>query len=146
MGENAGWPIELADVRSNAARFKCGHHSGERFRRARRRLFSHLRVQQSRECGRGGAAFAEAVAAPALPAAPEPLAKAGGSVVRTATERRGYRPNRPLSMRTRRVTLPLWERSQRGRIKTKSSAALSLLFFDAGRRAPSAGGFPGDIA
>src|ERR1700724_3609812 len=80
MGENAGWPNELADVRSNAARFKCGHHSGERFRRARRRLFPHLRVQQSRECGRGGAAFAEAVAALALPAAPEPLAKAGRGV------------------------------------------------------------------
>ena len=43
LGENAGWPYELADVRSNVARAKCGHHAGCRLWRARRRSTSAFR-------------------------------------------------------------------------------------------------------
>src|SRR5213078_3092247 len=45
LGENAGWPDELANVRSHAARLKRGHHARQRFWRTGRRVLSHFCFQ-----------------------------------------------------------------------------------------------------
>ncbi len=50
LGRDAGWPHELADVRPDVARVARRHHTGQRLRLLRRRLFSHLRLQQPRKC------------------------------------------------------------------------------------------------
>ena len=49
LGKNAQRPNELANVRSNAVRNKCGRYTWRRIWRARRRLCPNIGLQQSRE-------------------------------------------------------------------------------------------------
>src|SRR5207237_6264912 len=57
MGEKTGPTVKVATVRTEVARAKRRHHTGRGFRRARRRLLSHLRVQQQGKRRGSGAAF-----------------------------------------------------------------------------------------
>src|SRR6202035_2172616 len=51
LGENPERPNELGIVRPDAARNQCSRNAGKWIRRARRRLFPNLGIQQSRERG-----------------------------------------------------------------------------------------------
>ena len=50
LGENARRRYKLGNVRSDVAPAECGHNAGRRFWRTRRRLLSHIGLQQPREC------------------------------------------------------------------------------------------------
>src|SRR5438874_5832402 len=138
LGKNTQRPNELANVRSNAARNKCGRYTWRRIWRPRRRLFPNIGLQQSRErrgsrtpVERAYVAAVDSLVPTRSPSRAFPSTSLGsaGSI---PPNRRCVGIASPPAIYARRVTFRFGERSPRGRGKTKSASALPLLFSNAG--------------